>query len=183
MNTIWRNSYFGKLFRKEKSLFVLILLFGFFSLLANLIRLETSPFFVWNMYAERYYPKQDYEVTEIRYHGKPLNFRHTWMSPQQVFLTEPLYNFLHARKLGGVDPARDYLEHHWAVKHPAFKNMVEHLVNQSRDYDLFPAWYRDYLYSIRKEPLDPILVLNKKLRFLPDGKVNCLAEDTLLLIP
>jgi hypothetical protein len=143
-------SYFGKLIRKDRLLFVIVLLFISLSVLSNIIRLETSPFFVWNMYAERYYPRQDYDLVEVRYNDNMLlSLKHTWMSPQQMFLTEPLFNYLHSRKIGGEDPARDYLENHWAMKHPAFKSWVRQLYISPREYQAFPSWYKAYLSSIK----------------------------------
>jgi hypothetical protein len=184
IKNILERSYFGKLFRKDRFLFALAFSFILLSLLANFIKLETSPFFVWNMYSERYYPRQDYEIIEVRYNdNQVLNIKHTWQSPQQLFLTEPLNNYLSFIKNGGSDPARNYLENHWAVKHPAFKEMVTHLYNSPADYRAFPAWYKNYLSAIEKDSVRNIFVLNKKLQFAEDGRITCLSTDTLLFIP
>jgi hypothetical protein len=162
---------------------VVAFLFIAFSLLANLIQLETSPFFVWNMYSERYYPQSEYSIYEVWYNdNKLLNIKHTWQSPEQVFLTEPLYNYLYAIKHGMQDPARNYLENYWAVKHPGFKSMVKHLYNTASDYEAFPAWYKRYLSVITNDSIKNICVLQKKLKFGQDGQVTCLSADTALLI-
>jgi hypothetical protein len=178
----FEQTYFGKLFRKDKFLFVVAFLFISFSLLANLIQLETSPFFVWNMYSERYYPQPEYKIYEVWYDNKLLNINHTWQSPEQVFLTEPLYNYLYAIKHGMQDPARNYLENYWAAKHPAFKSMVHHLYNTPLDYDAFPAWFKRYLSAVTGDSIKNIYVLQRKLKFEHDGRVSCLSSDTSLLI-
>jgi hypothetical protein len=184
VKNILGRSYFGKLFQKDRFLFVVAFLFISFSILANLIRLETSPFFVWNIYSERYYPRQDYDIIEVRYNdNKLLNIKHTWQSPQEVFLTEPLYNYLNSKKNGGQDPARDYLENHWAQKHPAFKNLLTHLYNSGEQYDAFPAWYKSYLSAVQNEPVQDIRVLKRRLRFDEAGQIAGISTDTLLMIP
>jgi hypothetical protein len=181
---IIKNTYFGKLFQKDKLIFLVAFMFFSLSLLANLIKLETSPFFVWNMYSERYYPRKDYDIIEIRYNGNEvLNFKHTWQSPQQAFLTEPLYNYLNAYRKKGEDPAREYLMQHWAVKHPAFRSLANRLYNTPADYDAFPAWYKGYLSEVKGMAVYNVTIMKKKLGFNEDGGVKCLSTDTLLLIP
>jgi len=183
IQNILEKSYFGKLFKKDKLLFAVAFLFIVLSVFANLIKLETSPFFVWNMYSERYFPQQDYDIIEVRYNdNKLLNFKHTWQSPQQAFLSEPLYNYLNSINNRGQDPARDYLVNHWAVKHPTFRKMVSLLYNSQAQYDAFPSWYKTYLGAVQHEPMKSILVLKKKLRFDDLGQIACLSTDTLLLI-
>ena len=135
------NTYFGKLFQKDKFIFCIVFLFFLFSVLANVIKLETTPFFLWNLYAERYYPENDYTIHEIRYNNKILNFKHSWKQPQQILLMDPLLNYISVRHDHQRDHWRAYLEDHWMVKHPGFKSWIPKLSNQQAQYDAFPTWY------------------------------------------
>jgi hypothetical protein len=176
------NSYWGKLFKKDKFLFILAFSFFFFSIVANIIRLETSPFFLWNLYSDRYYSQPEYTISEIRYNNKLLNFKHTWQAHQQVFLTDPLHHYLAAKNNGGIDPLQDYIENYWARKHPAYRFLTPQLYNKPEQYQGFPAWYKKYISSIKNEEVKTILVLNKNLRFENSGQVSEISSDSALLI-
>lgn len=115
---IWHQTYLGSLFKLDKILFCIVLLFFFFSLLANLIRLETTPFFKWSLYSEKFQVQDTYSFHEILYNGKILNFNSTWRSPEKVIATEPLESyivFLHGK---GRDPWEVYLQDSWGKSIP-----------------------------------------------------------------
>ncbi|HTQ63292.1 MAG TPA: hypothetical protein VMI12_00765 [Puia sp.] len=180
---IFKNSYFRKLYLKDKFLFGFVLLFTVAAILVNFTRLETSPFFLWKLYSERYYPKEEYNIYEIRFNdGDLLDLKHTWNSPQHEFLTGPLDYYLSVKAKNGMDPWQNYLENYWAVKHQAFKSIVHGLYNHASQFEAFPQWYRKYLSQIEKKDIKNIYVLNKKIRFENDGTVNEISSDTLLVI-
>jgi hypothetical protein len=181
-NSILMNTYFGKLFLKDKFVFCLVFLFFLFSVVANMIKLETTPFFLWNLYAERYYPEKDYTIHEIRYNNKILNFRNSWRQPEQILLMDPLLSYISVRHDHQPDYWHSYLEDHWTVKHPRFKSWIPKLSNQQAQYDAFPGWYVKYLSSIVNEPIVGLTVLRKKLHYERDGRIVAIASDTVLLI-
>lgn len=182
IRNIISNSYLGKLFKKDKPVFIIAFLFFFFSVMANIIRLETSPFFVWNLYSDFYYPQSEYTIYEIRYDHKLLYSKHTWQAHQQVFLTEPLYHYLDAESRGGTDPWQDYLENYWGRKHPAFRPLMSHLYNKPAQYREFPAWYKKYISALKDEEIKNILVIRKKIKFENNGQLTENSSDTALLI-
>ena len=183
LRNIFKNTYFKKLYQKDKFLFGFVLLFSLASIFANLIRLETSPFFVWRLYSERYYPREEYSIYEIRFDDNNLlNTKHTWNSPQQAYLTGPLYYYLSVKAKDGIDPWQNYLENYWSAKHPAFRFLVHRLYNRPEQFEAFPAWYKKYLSQINKKEIKNIYVLKKKIRFESDGNVTEISSDTSLVI-
>jgi hypothetical protein len=175
-------TFFGKLFRLNKYLFVIVAAFFALSVFANLIRLEISPFFVWNLYAEKYFPKKEYTIYEVRHNGKLLNFAHTWLEARQIILSDPLANYLSVTIDHHPDYWSEYLENHWAAKHPGFKLVIAPLINKPTEYRNFPGWYKKYIGSIKNEDIREIYVARKKLVFAKDGNVEEIASDTMLVI-
>ncbi len=184
IRNILLSSYLGKLYQKDKTLFTVTSLFIGLSVFANAIRLETSPFFLWNLYALKQSPKQEYTIYEIRYNeGELLNFQRTWSAPQQQFLTAPLYYYADMKANGGIDPLQIYLEHFWVKKHPFFKSIVTRLYNTQSDYNAFPAWYKKYLSSIEKRSIQSVYILKKRLNFGENGNITEISTDTAIRIP
>ena len=152
------------------------------SVFANLIRLEISPFFVWNLYAENYFPKKEYTIYEVRYNGKLLNFAHTWLEARQIILSDPLVNYLSVSVDHQPDFWSNYLENEWAVKHPVFKSAIATLINKQGQYKAFPLWYKSYLSAIKNEDIKDISVMRKRLVFVQSGDVREFASDTMIVI-
>ena len=183
IRNILLSSYLGKLYQKDKTIFTFATLFIGLSVFANAIRLETSPFFLWNLYALKQSPKQEYTIYEIRYNeGKLLNFQHTWRAPQQQFLTGPLFYYAEMKANGGIDPLQIYLEHFWIKKHPFYKYLITRLYNTRSDYNAFPAWYKNYLSSIEKRPIENVYILKKTLNFQENGNITEISTDTAVSI-
>jgi hypothetical protein len=184
VNKILANTYFGRLFRLDKPLFFAIFLFFLFSILANLvIKLETSPFFIWNMYSLRILPEKYYTLYEIRYNDSlEMRFEHTWNEPGKTMLTVPLRTYFSIRFNHSVSPEETYLRSHWLVKHPAFAETVKGLYITPAELDEFPNWFKRYVERQAGEPVRSLYVIAKKMRFDTNGDLRLLAADTVLSI-
>jgi hypothetical protein len=183
INKTVANSYFGKLFRADKRLFLVILFFFAFSLFSNLIKLQTSPFFIWDMYSTKSIDKEIYSFYEIHYNdSNVLNITHTWHEPAKTFLVGPLSAYLAMKTNNSVDPFETYLKSHWIKKHPAFENRIGSLYNTHEVLNEFPEWYKKYLSSQVNSPVKNVYVLNKKLRWEKNGDLTEISSDTALII-
>src|SRR5450432_457059 len=95
-------SYWGKLFHRDKPLFFVIFLFFALSLFFNLIRLNITPFFLFDMYAVKMPSQPDYSFYELHYgDGRRVDIRHTWEQPGKLMLFEPLSRYVSMRIEGG----------------------------------------------------------------------------------
>lgn len=184
LKKIIANTWLGRLFRLDKPLFLLTFLFFLFSILANLvIKLETSPFFIWNMYSLKELPKDDYTLYEIRYDDSlELRFTHTWNEPAKTMLNMPLRTYFGILANHSISPEETYLRSHWLVKHPLFANAIRGLYITPRELNEFPDWLRRYVERQIGRPVRNVCVISKKLQFDKDGDLHLLASDTVLSI-
>jgi hypothetical protein len=176
--------YFGRLFLKDKSLFAIIFLFFSATVISNLIKLETTPFFMWSMFSQKAQVRDTFTLLDIRYDGdRALNIPHTWDQPQNMLLHDPLSLYI-ARCVRIVPIAQlDYLGSHWMKKHPQFHSILPQLIPTKTAFDEFPTWYKNYLAEVTGAPSGSISVMEKKVRLTPEGFVNGLSADTVLVIP
>jgi len=177
-------TWLGKVYQADKCLFIVIFLFFSGTLLSNLLRLQTTPFFIWDMYSNRAEPKTYYYISEVKYNDTAiLNLRHTWNEPAKNFITMPLLKYLVMTDHDSVDWFSLYLKKYWVKKHPAFAPMLPSLYNNKKDLEAFPAWYKRWLSGLVGQPLKNICVLDKKLFFEKDGSLTEMSSDTALFIP
>src|SRR5579859_438614 len=98
-------TYLARLFRSDKRLFFVISLFFFLTIFSNLIRLQTTPFQVWNMYSMPIPPLEKYSFYEIRYNDSKLfAFRHTWNEPKKTLAFIPLKSYFEIRVRHDIAP-------------------------------------------------------------------------------
>ncbi len=178
------NTWFGRLIRLDKTLFLLIFLFFLFSILANLvIKLETSPFFIWNMYSLRETPRNDYTLYEFRYNDSlQLRFRHTWNEPAKTLLNMPLSTYFGILANHSISPEETYLRSHWLVKHPAYADAIRGLYISPRALKEYPEWLCRYVEQQTGERVRNLSVIAKKLQFDSNGDLHLLHADTVLSI-
>jgi hypothetical protein len=177
------HTYSGRLFKTDKALFAVLFLFFAFSVFSNLIRLQTTPFFIWDMYSQKISALTYYDLYEIRYNDNKLfKLLHTWNEPEKTMLNAPLKLYLNMRANHSVDPFETYLKTHWVQKHPAFTHRIDALCNKPDALDRFPDWYFRYLTAQVHEPVRQVYVIDKKLRFLENGDLEMISTDTVLNI-
>lgn len=177
------NTYFGRLFKADKLLFSIIFLFFLFSILSNLIRLQTTPFFIWDMYSKEIPSQPYYSFLEIKYNDTSvINFRHTWNEPAKTMLYDPLKTYFSIKANHSISPEETYFREHWLKKHPAFANSLDGLYITRAELDEFPFWLKRYLSGKMGTPVGNISVIARKLQFGNDGDLKLIGSDTILFI-
>jgi hypothetical protein len=178
-------TYWGRLFYRDKPLFFVISLFFALSLFFNLIRLNITPFFLFDMYAVKMPSQPDYSLYELRYgNGRRVDIPHTWEQSRKLMLFEPLSRYASmAIGGGGKDPFGEYLKNDWGVRHPRFRSMIPYLYDSSAQFNAFPAWFKRYLSPQLDGPVGHIYVLKKTVGFDANGWVREISSDTTLVIP
>jgi hypothetical protein len=178
-------SYWGRLFYRDKLLFLVISFFFMGSLFFNLIKLGITPFFLFDMYAVKIPPQTGYSFYEVRYgHRQRLELPHTWEQPRKLILFEPLswYTELTIDKKG-KDPFGEYLKNNWGVRHPRFRSLIPYLYDSSAQLAAFPDWYKRYLAPQVDGPIGSVYVLKKTVGFDAEGWTHEISSDTTLKIP
>jgi hypothetical protein len=184
LKNIVTGTWLGKLYAKNRLLCLCVFGFFFISVSANLfLRLETTPFFLWNMYSPKAAPQSDYTVYEVRADGKLLNIPHTWEDPGKMLLFDPLQYYVEVQlDQGGKDPFRDYMDGYWGVKHPRFRGILSRLYNTPAQFRAFPGWYKRYLSQQAGDTVREIAVIRKKVDFTENAELRLLAADTVMII-
>jgi hypothetical protein len=178
------STYLGKLYFTDRILFSIVFIFFFANVLVNIIKLEVTPFFVWDLYGKKVLPVADYTLGEVRYNDSELvSFPHTWEEPRKMMLADPLnfYIRVHVKQDIG-DWEKDYLENSWGRKHPGFRSILPFLYNNAAQFDAFPSWYKHYLSTQISGPVGSIYILSKKVRYTETGSVESFQRDTVMAI-
>ncbi|MEP6674560.1 MAG: hypothetical protein ABJA78_05380 [Ferruginibacter sp.] len=176
--------WIGRFWQKSRLLCSITILFFCCSVFANLLQLETSPFFIWDMYKNPVRDKMDYDVYLIGYNNNGiLNFKNTWKEPQKIYLTSPLFYYMEYKENNSIENSRKYMEDVWAAKHPAFKWLLPYLNNSAEQFAAFPDWYKKYLSSILHQEINNIDIIKTHVQFMDDQSLKTMSSDTIHLIP
>jgi hypothetical protein len=177
-------SWLGRVYRVDKMLFTFLLLFFMLSTVSNLIKLQTTPFFIWSMYSMKIPETDMYTYYRINYNnGNVINLRHTWNEPQKTYLYTPLQAYLWDMAHDSVDPFRTYLESHWLKKHARFAGLTTGLYVTAAELDQYPAWLVRYMSSVTGSSVHKVWVLKKQVQFTDTGAPKEVSSDTVLYIP
>ena len=181
---IWKNSYWYRTYKTNRLLFVFVVLFFVCSLGSNLIKLETTPFFVWRMYSTKLPETNQYTVQEIWYNqNKLFVVPNTWQEPRKLMIFDPLQLYIHTQKDQKVSYAfRNYLVDDWGQRHPAFQSVLPRLYIQSEEWIRFPDWFLSYLSEQVGEDVKEVQVIRKLVQYQQDGSLQVIRTDSVLHI-
>jgi hypothetical protein len=176
----FEKTYLSRLYKTNKILFVVVLLFAVISFAANfIIKAELTPFIKWDMYAEPVAEPQTYTITEVRYNGnKLLNISPTWMQPEKTIFINTLDLYLAIKKNNNQDTLKKYVTETWKPKHSFFDKFLPavNIFNGAEEIDSFPAWYASYLSQYIGEKIYSINVYEKRVAFDDAGNVKELSS-------
>jgi len=176
----FENTYFNRLYKTNKTLFVIVLLFALVSFVANfIVKAELTPFIKWDMYAEPVPEQKTYIITEVRYNdNKLLNIRPTWMQPEKTIFINTLDLYLAIKKNNNEDPLKKYYAEVWKPKHLFFNEYLPaaNIYNGPKEIERFPHWYTAYLSQYTKEKIYSINVYEKQVVFDEAGNVKELSS-------
>jgi hypothetical protein len=176
-------SWLGRVYKVDKPLFLVLALFFAATIGFNVLKLQTTPFFVWHMYSAKMPETATYPYFQITYnHGRVVNLQHTWNEPQKSYLYMPLSRYVYDKAGADTDPFRLYLET-WLKKHPRFAGLTRDLTITQHELDSYPAWLRSYLSTVTGGPIDEVTVLQKKVSFDASGAPVEVSSDTVLHLP
>jgi hypothetical protein len=138
-------SYLRALKQYSRLGFHTFLCFGLGSILANIIGMEITPFFVWGMFSKPEKPTETYQVTRIFLDEKELNYT-SWNTNlfQRYYMTNPrAYALNGITAYGGKDPNRTFLEQK-LDKSSLLAPYLAQITNDSIDFVAFEVWQKRY---------------------------------------
>jgi hypothetical protein len=177
-------SWLRRVYKVNKPLFFIVSIFFAATIASNIIRLQTTPFFVWDMYSRKIPETDAYPYYEIRYNDNRLiNLRHTWNEPEKTFLYGPINLYIADKNDPGSDNFHQYLNNTWRRKHPGFAWLTGNLTLTRAELDAFPAWLKKYVSTVTGQHVDSLVVLKKMMHFDALGEPVVRSSDTVLHIP
>ena len=184
LNRIWKNSYWYKTWQTNRFLFVFVALFFIASLGSNLLKLETTPFFVWRMYSSQLPETRRYAIQEIWYNRTKLFLvPNTWQEPRKLMVFDPLQLYTHTQiEQKGNYSFSNYLVDDWGQRHSAFQSVLPRLFIQPDEWNRFPDWFLSYLSKQVGEKVSEVHVLRKQVEYQVDGTLKLISTDTVLSI-
>ena len=132
-----------KVYRHNKKLFYLFLLFAAFSLVCNLTGFEITPFYVWGMYSEKEIAPKEYPVFRITVNDKLIDYSTGYLPANRFFLTSPLSYY--ASINNDIDPTQSFLEQKLKGKYSLIRLFAKDVLNSEKEIREFPKWYKRYL--------------------------------------
>jgi len=174
-------SWLGRVYKVDKPLFFILVLFFSGTIGFNLLKLQTTPFFLWGMYSLKMPETATYPYFQITYnHGRVLNLRHTWNEPQKTYLYGPLGRYVYDKGDASADPFTIYMETVWRKKHPRFAGLTQGLTMTQNELDRYPSWLRSYVSTVTGVAVDEVTVLQKRVSFDASGAPVEVSSDTVL---
>ena len=167
-------------FKENKWLFGIFSIFILFGIYFNYKGIETTPFFIYAMYAGKEEPQSHYRITTIIYNdNQPVNIRHTWQEPMSMMLYYTLNHYRRIEKNNMTDPMYGSIFNTVLPKYPFLYPVSGRLINQPADIALYFPWFKKYLQSIVHVPIKRIFIFEKTIHYQPDGTV--VADSSKLL--
>jgi hypothetical protein len=146
MSNHYSMSFFSKLFHYNKVIFWGAILFSLFTLLANFLKLETTPFFVWGMYSEKEEKVNSYEILEIVVNDSVrVDYSSGFTDANRFYLLSPLIFNWQILQNKGMDPQETFLRKKTGKFFRYIHPFKTYLFNDSFNQKSFQQWYSKYL--------------------------------------
>ena len=104
-----KKDYFLPLVKKNsRNLYVFTIAFAAIWFVSNLIPLETTPFFVFGLYSDKFEPSAEYVYLDIIVDGESYNPTELTVLQKTRMLTPLFYYYKHVKNEGD-DPLNDFI--------------------------------------------------------------------------
>ncbi len=173
-----KKTYLYHLYCYHKTLFWIVFFFAAGSVLANLSGIQTTPFYVWGMYSEKFPPKNEYSflvVENEKGETLPLYSRHGYKT--RFFLHSPLLYYDKTYHLDGKDPNRAFFQKKLQKAYSLIAPFETHVFSNGFDY--FQPWYKKYRHQTDEADFEYLYILNVAVGYNPEGIQQMLRIDTL----
>ena len=154
-------------------MFVIFCGFICFSFYFNFKRIETTPFFIWGMYAGKMTPKNQYKIITVAYNdNKVFNRPHTFQEPQSMMIYFTLNHYRKIERNNMKDPMQNILTETVLPHYPFLLPVAERLVSKPEDNARYLQWLKTYLQSIVSDHLNNVTVYERMIHYNINGKVS-----------
>jgi hypothetical protein len=175
-------TFLSKLYHYDKRLCLVVILFFSLTLVANLLRTETTPFFIWGMYSEKEIPSDTYQILQVVVNDNTLvDYSSNFTDANRFYLISPLtYSWL-IRQNGGIDPEERFIKKKTGKYFSIAATFEKHLFNDSSDQGAFQKWYVNYLEGTLHTPIRSLQVNLLELAYNNQGRPELITKSPLVL--
>ena len=159
-----------RVYRYNKKLFYLFLVFAVFTLFCNVTGFEITPFYVWGMYSEKENVPKNYTVYRVTTNDKPVDYSKGYLPANRFFLTSPLSYFSSIQD--STDPTFDFLNRKLKGKYSLLKPYAFKVLNSKQEISKFPDWYRRYLQQTTGEKIKKLKVEVLETSYARDNSIK-----------
>ena len=166
-----KRTYFYKLYRHSKVLFVLISLFVLLTAIANVSGDEVTPFFVFGMYSTREQKVEQYEIVAIVVNDTIDVAQYSLSIYQKHFVISPLRYYRSIRINANVDPTITFLRRKLGKRYNKLIPLESKLFNGAKEIQEFMPWYKRYLETVLDRSINSIQIYINYVHFSEGQKV------------
>ena len=174
-------NYFSKLYRYNKWLCFGIAAFCILTVVANLMKTEITPVFIWGMYSEKEAPAPDYRVLKVVINDSiPLDYSSDYPDATRFYLLSPLSYYWSIAENNGTDPEETYYRKKLGKYFNLLNGVKGDLFNDSLNTASFMKWYSNYLEAATRTRINKLEVNILKLAYDGEGQPEVEQESTLV---
>jgi hypothetical protein len=159
-------NYLAQIKSYHKGWYYAALLFAAGSIGANVVGIETTPFFVWGMFSQPETPQERYSITRFYADDKQLDYT-SYHIPlfQRYFMTNPLYYAQNAfENHGREDVNRAFLREKLGAKYQTLQPIIQRVTNNNLN-DSFNVWQIRYVCSAYGMQFKKLVICPQTLRY------------------
>ncbi|QEK51643.1 hypothetical protein FYC62_08205 [Pedobacter aquae] len=149
-------AFFNQLKKENKVLYYGILIFMFFTLLANSLRLEIVPFFVFKMYSYPLPTTKEVPFYVLEYNNKEFNVPEIWNHHKRMLFYYSIEHQQDIQKNNGYDKFQTRLKSYFS--NIAFLKEHSLYPYQYQKHTDYAQWLSSYLEEVTKEKIKYIKI-------------------------
>lgn len=137
------NTYFFKLLKHNKFLFILVLGFILGQLIFTYKQVETLPFFNYGMYSENCFPQKTYPTLAIYENGNRIALDQ--LKGSTVFLEYQLHTYAKLIAQDSMDYVLNTIESRFGKGTNLSNYLIKYLTNNKRSINEFRVWIENWV--------------------------------------
>lgn len=134
-----------RVFKVNKRLFVVLMLFLAGTFFTNLLGWQVTPFIVWGMYSEKEDSSRNHPLLKVTVNDNTVINYTRYTDANKFFLVSPAQLYILMKNNNREDPTAFFLKRKLGNNYFKIKKVSAKVLNGSDEYNLLLPWYKRYL--------------------------------------
>lgn len=166
LQALWQHTFLHEVLQRDRWLGVAFAIFFVGQSIAQLLRVELTPFFLFGMYSEPIHPKTEYDRVAVTLDGKPLTQEQMPRFAGELFFST-LYRFQHLHDRAFEDHYAYTLDHKLHALPSGLKTRLNAgLSFCAEDVEAFGAWALRYVVAVMGKEVGTIRIEHHTYRYV-----------------